>query len=214
MLRSLYDDVLYRDIATRYRIGAVTALKELAFYLISNPSNLVSFNKLKEKLRLGSVNTVSSYIDYMENSWLVFALNLYDFSVKRQQIAPKKIYCIDTGLANIVGFNFSPNTGKLLENLVFLALRRRTRELYYYTTPGGYEVDFYLPEKHQLIQVTQHIENPATREREIRSLEDGIKGVNAHSALILSETNSAKFDLNGVPVEVRSVADWLVINDQ
>ena len=63
LLRSLYDDVLYRYIATRYHLDAVTALKELAFFLISNPAGLVSFNKLKKQLRLGSVNTVSSYIE-------------------------------------------------------------------------------------------------------------------------------------------------------
>lgn len=210
LLRTLYDDVLYRDIATRYRIDAVTALKELAFYLISNPASLVSFNKLKEQLKLGSVNTISSYIDYMENSWLIFALNLYDFSVKRQQIAPKKVFCIDTGLSNLVGFNFSPNTGKLLENLVFLTLRRQIREVYYYTTPAGYEVDFYLPEKRQLIQVAQHLENPATREREVRSLEDAIKGLHVSSALILSDSNEPGFDINGIPIEVRSCAEWMV----
>jgi predicted AAA+ superfamily ATPase len=210
LLRTLYDDVLYRDIATRHRIDAVTALKELAFYLISNPASLVSFNKLKEQLKLGSVNTISSYIDYMENSWLIFALNLYDFSVKRQQIAPKKIFCIDTGLSNTVGFNFSPNTGKLLENLVFLTLRRQTREVYYYTTPAGYEVDFYLPEKRQLIQVAQHLENPSTREREVRALEDAIKGLNVNNALILSDVNEPIFDINGLPVEVKSITEWMV----
>ena len=96
---------------------------------MSNPASLVSFNKLKEQLRLGSVNTVKNYIDYLENSWLFFTSNVYDYSVKRQQIAPKKVYPIDTGLANAVGFAFSPNTGKLLENVVFLALRRRTQEI-------------------------------------------------------------------------------------
>ena len=158
LLRSLYDDVLYRDIATRYHLEAVTVLKELAFYLMSNPAGLVSFNKLKEQFHLGSVNTIKSYIDYMENSWLVFTLNRYDFSVKRQQIAPKKIYCIDSGLSNAVGFGFSPNTGKLLENLVFLTLRQHAREIFYYTTPSGYEVDFYLPEEQQLVQVTQNLQ--------------------------------------------------------
>lgn len=210
LLRTLYDDVLYRDIATRHRIDAVTALKEMAFYLISNPASLVSFNKLKEQLKLGSVNTISSYIDYMENSWLIFALNLYDFSVKRQQIAPKKIFCIDTGLSNTVGFNFSPNTGKLLENLVFLTLRRQTREIYYYTTPAGYEVDFYLPEKRQLIQVAQHLENPSTRDREVRALEDAVKGVNTQSALILSDANDEGFEINGIPVKILSVSEWMI----
>ncbi|MEI7849329.1 MAG: DUF4143 domain-containing protein, partial [Chloroflexota bacterium] len=213
------DDVLYRDIATRYRLEAVTALKELAFYLMSNPACLVSFNKLKDQFRLGSVNTIKSYIDYMENSWLVFSLNLYDYSVKRPQIAPKKVYCIDTGLSNAVGFGFSPNIGKLLENLVFLALRRQTKEIYYYATPSGYErnsprsrlgVDFYLPEKRQLIQVAHNLENSATREREIHALSDALAGVKAESALILSDANENSFEINGVPVEIRSVAEWLL----
>ena len=82
----------------------------------------------------------------MENSWLLFTVNVYDYSVKRQQIAAKKIYSIDTGLAEAIGFTFSANIGKMLENLVFLALRRKTKEIYYYTSPAGYEVDFYLPE--------------------------------------------------------------------
>jgi predicted AAA+ superfamily ATPase len=210
LLRILYDDVLYRDIATRHRIDAVTALKELAFYLISNPASLVSFNKLKEQLRLGSVNTVSSYINHMENSWLIFTLNLYDFSVKRQQIAPKKIYCIDTGLSHSVGFSFSPNMGKLLENLVFLALRRQTHDIYYYVTPGGYEIDFYLPEKKQLIQVAQHMENPATREREFRALEDAANRLNSHNAIILSDANENDLEINGMPVQIRSIAEWLI----
>ena len=85
--------------------------------------------------RLGSVNTLKSYIDYMENSWLLFTVKRYDFSVKRQQIAAKKVYAIDTGFANTVGFGFFPTTGNLLENLVFLALRRQTKDIYYYATP-------------------------------------------------------------------------------
>ncbi len=91
LLRTLYDDVLYRDIATRYRLDAVTIIKELAFYLMSNPASLISFNKLKDRFQVGSVNTIKSYIGYMENSWLLFTLNVYDYSVKRQQIAPKKV---------------------------------------------------------------------------------------------------------------------------
>ncbi len=210
LLRTLYDDVLYRDIATRYRLDAVSVLKELAFFLISNPANSVSFNKLKDQYHLGSVNTIKSYIGYMENSWLVFTLNLYNFSVKRQQIAPKKIYCIDSGLSNAVGFGFSPNTGKLLENLVFLTLRQQAEEIYYYTTPGGYEVDFYLPEKQQLVQVAQSLETPNTRERELRALGEAVKSIKVKHALILSDTNENGFEIGGVPVEVRSIAEWLL----
>jgi predicted AAA+ superfamily ATPase len=211
LLRTLYNDVLYRDIATRYHLNAITALKELAFFLMSNPANLISFNKLKDQFRLGSVNTIKSYIDYMENSWLVFSVNLYDFSIKRQQIAPKKIYSIDSGLSNAVGFGFSPNTGKLLENLVFLALRQRSnQEIYYYTTPSGFEVDFYLPKKQQLVQVTQNLNHPATRARELRALTEAIQLIKVKSAIILSDSNEDGFEVSGVPVKICSTAEWLL----
>lgn len=210
LLRTLYDDVLYRNIATRYRIVEVRALKELAFYLMSNPASQISFNKLKEQFRLGSVNTIKNYIEYLENSWLLFTLNVYAYSVKRQQIAPKKVYSIDTGLSNAVGFAFSANTGRLLENMVFLALRRKTKEIYYCISPGGYEVDFYLPESHQLIQVAQNLENPATREREVRASMDAMRGLNLTRALILSDANAQPIEQNHLTVEIRSAAEWLM----
>lgn len=213
LLRTLYDDVLYRDIATRYRLEEVRALKELAFYLMSNPTSQISFNKLKEQFRLGSVNTIKNYIEYLENSWLIFTLNVFDYSVKRQQIAAKKIYTIDTGLSNTVGFNFSPNTGKLLENLVFLALRRATREIYYYTTPSGYEVDFYLPESRQLIQVVQNMDHHPTREREIRALVDAMGALNLSTGLILTDSNTERLVENGLSIEIRSLAEWLLEMD-
>lgn len=210
LLRTLYDDVLYRDIATRHRIEEVHALKELAFYLMSNPTSQVSFNKLKEQFRLGSVNTIKNYIEYLENSWLIFTVNVYDYSVKRQQIAAKKVYSIDTGLANAVGFSFSPNTGKLIENLVFLGLRRKTSEIYYFTTPAGHEVDLYLPQTHQLIQVAQSLGNPATREREIRALSDAMRILNLTSGLILTDANAEPVTENGFTIMIRSLAEWLL----
>jgi len=209
LLRSLYDDILYRDIAARYKLEAVTALKELAFFLISNPGGLVSYNKLKERLRLGSVNTVSSYVEYMENSWLIFKANIYSFSVKRQQVLPKKIYCIDTGLANALGFHFSANSGKLLENLAYLHLRQQSREIYYYQTANGHEVDFYLPERRQLIQVAQRLDATATREREVRALAEAIHETGTASAMILSDIAENPIEIEGVPVQIRSIAAWL-----
>jgi uncharacterized protein len=210
LLRTLYDDVLYRDIATRYHIEEVRALKELAFYLMSNPASQISFNKLKEQFHLGSVNTIKNYIEYLENSWLIFTLNVYDYSIKRQQIAAKKVYPIDTGLANAVGFAFSANTGKLVENLVFLALRRTTNEIFYYATPAGYEVDFYLPESRQLIKVAKNLSNPATREREVRALVDAMRSHNIPQGVILSDANAEPVKENGFTITIRSIAEWLL----
>jgi predicted AAA+ superfamily ATPase len=210
VLRTLYNDVLYRDIATRYRIEAVSALKDLAFTLMSNPASLVSYNKLKERFKLGSVNTIKNYISYMENSWLIFPINVYDYSVKRQQIAAKKVYGIDLGLIHSVGFQFSPNTGKFLENLVFLALRRKTAEIYYFMSPENFEVDFYLPDRRLLIQVTQHLNHPETRERELRAIESASQHLKIEHVLVLSETNEPQEVVGGNLVEFRSIAEWLL----
>ncbi len=97
-----------------------------------------------------------------------------------------------------------------MENLVFLTLRQQTKEIFYYMTPGGYEVDFYLPERHQWIQVSQRLENSSTSEREIRAIEDTIKEMRIENALILSDTNENKIEIGRVPVRIQSITEWLV----
>lgn len=209
--KTLYDDVLYRDIATRYKLENTTGMKELAFFLISNISSVISFNKLKDLLKMGSVNTVKSYIEFLENSWLFFVLNKYAFSVKEQQIAAKKIYSIDTGLASSVGFGFSENKGKLLENTVFLHLKRYAEEdIYYYKTKRGKEADFYLPKKKMLIQVTQSLLNEETRKREVQSLLEAMEEVNIHSAFILTNNEKNKIKIDNKDIIVLPVYEWLL----
>lgn len=210
ILKNLYDDVIFRDIATRYSLENVQALKELGLFIMSNPAGLVSFNKIKEHLRLGSVNTVTNYIEFLEDSWLLFTTRIYDFSIKRQQVSPKKIYGIDTGLINTIGFHFSPNRGKLLENLIFLDLRRKSKEIYYFTTQNGFEVDFYLPETRTMIQVTNNMNNPTTREREIRAMQDAIKTVNAEKLIILSDEKEDPINIGNKEIIIRSFTDWLL----
>jgi len=186
--KTMYDDIINRDVATRYKITDLKSLKELAFYLFGNISSLISYNKLKQLLQLGSVNTVSSYIDYLGTAWLVFAINRYAFSIKQQQIANKKIYSIDTGLTKSVAFSFSEDKGKFLENTVFLQLRRFYGEdIYYYKTKKGKEVDFYLPKKKTFIQVCQSLHDPETREREEQALFEAMKEVKGADGFIITE---------------------------
>lgn len=185
--KTLYDNVLYKDVAARYKINETKALQEAAFYLISNTSSLISFNKMKENLKLGSVNTVKNYVNYLEEAWLLFTINVYDFSIKRQQIAAKKVYSIDTGLTRSVAFSFSENRGKLLENLIFLNLRRQSKEIYYYKTKTGKEVDFYLPREKLLIQSTQSMTDSLTSARETASLLEAMEETKIKQGIILTE---------------------------
>lgn len=209
--KALYDDVLYRDIATRYKLDNVKSLKELAFYLVSNTAGLVSYNKLKDLLKLGSVNTVINYVDYLENSWLFFVVNKYAYSVKEQQIAAKKVYGIDTGLIGSVGFSFSENKGKLLENAVYLQLRRKHQDIYYYKTVQDYEVDFFLPKENAFIQVSQHFDTPETQERELRAITAAVleqKEVTTH--IVVTERNKQTIDREGLHIQVVPLYEWLL----
>lgn len=203
--KTMYDDIINRDVAMRYKITDIKPLKELSFYLLGNIASLVSYNKLKVFLQLGSVNTVSGYIDYLGTAWLIFAINRFAFSIKQQQIANKKIYSIDTGLTKSVAFSFSEDKGKFLENTVFLQLRRLYGEdIYYYKTTKGKEVDFYLPKKKTFIQVCQSLADPETREREKQALGEAMAEVKGSNGLIITEDEK---DTAVVPAY-----EWLLTN--
>jgi len=159
---------------------------------------------------LGSVNTVIKYIDFLESSWLFLTVNQYAFSVKRQQVAPKKIYSIDTGMVESVGFSFSPNSGKLLENLVYLQLRRESKNIYYYKTEKGFEVDFYLPEERHLVQVAENMAEEATRNREIRALEEAVQEIAVEKITLLTDNNEDDLSIGGINTKVQSVTEWLL----
>jgi predicted AAA+ superfamily ATPase len=209
--KTLYDDVLYRDIATRYKVDNVKSLKELTFYLISNISTQMSFNKLKDLLKLGSVNTVKSYIDYLGNSWLFFVVNKYAYSIKEQQIATKKIYSIDTGLVRSVGFSFSENKGKLMENVVYLHLRRKKQEIYYYKTVQNYEVDFFLPRENTFIQVSHNFTLPETEERELRAITSASnEQKEALTYLVVTERDKKTLEREGLQIQVIPLYEWLL----
>lgn len=210
VLKTLYNDVIHRDIVSRYNLENVQSLKELSQYLASNVATLVSFNKLKELLKLGSVNTVKVYFDYLESSWLFFTVNKFAYSVKEQQIAAKKVYCIDGGLAREVGFAFSPDTGRWMENLVFVELKRRGKAPFYYKTKDGAEVDFYLQKERTLIQVTQNMVDPATRERELTSLlkaDSEIKG--KLQLIIVTERESETVKVHDQEIHILPIYTWL-----
>ena len=127
ILKTLYENILYKDVFARYKLNAEKVLKELSFYLFSNYGGEISYNKLRIMLNV-SINTVKSYLGYLENSYLVFTVPRYDYSVKKQIYSHKKVYVIDTSLINLISFKFSRDYGRLLENLVFIELKRIKRE--------------------------------------------------------------------------------------
>jgi uncharacterized protein len=213
LLKRVYEDILYRDIVARYGIKQVKPLRELGLYLLSNIGGTFSYNNLKKILGLGSMNTVKSYADFLENSYLIFLVSKFSYSLKQQYVSLKKIYCIDNGLAEAVAFQFSRNKGKFLENLVFLELRRKFQEIYYYKTTNNLEVDFLIKSGKndlKLIQVTDNLDNEKTRQRELNALIKAMDELKLKTALILTEDTEEEITLERRVVVVKPIYKWLL----
>jgi len=192
-------NILYQDIAPRFNIKKAVDLENLFFYLASNISSLYSFNKLAALVGLND-KTVKEYLGYFSDAYLLFTLDSFAFSVKEQIKSPKKVYAIDTGMAGAVGFSFSENLGHLLENQVYLDLKRRGHELYYYKTGNGLEVDFACctgGKITQLIQVVHTLGDEGTRNRELRSLIKALEETGLERGEIITYEDEEELSLDG-----------------
>lgn len=213
ILQRLYEDIIYRDITARYGIKDMKTLRELALYYLTNITCEISYNKLKNIYKTGSVNTIKNYSEYLENSYLVNILNIFSYSVKQQAIAPKKVFCIDNGIAEAISFAFSENMGKYLENLVYIELRRRGETLYYYKTKNNNSIDFVIKRGNKIngiIQVCFDIGNEKTREREIKSLNQAMDELGLNEGLIITYENEEIIKMNDQSIKVMPAYKWLV----
>lgn len=212
-LHNLYEGILYRDIVSRYKVKE-RAIKELVYYLASNVGKELSFNSLRKNIGIGSATTVSDYASYLEGTYLCFFISQFDHSLKKQIQGSKKCYFIDHGLARIIGFRSSEDRGRMLENLVFIELKRRGEEIYFHKQQK--ECDFLLRRGHKVevaIQVCLSMENSETRQREIAGLVDAMQCHNLSRGLILTldeegteiyPTKNQEYE-----VEIQPIWKWL-----
>ena len=132
ILQNLLKDIVFRDIAIRYGIKNTKTLLDITLYLISNVGKEISYNGIKKTFEIGSANTVSDYLNWLEDAYLLFFLPRFSWSAKSISKNPKKVYCIDPGFARANSLSFSKDQGRLLENLVYLIFRKTTHKLFYY----------------------------------------------------------------------------------
>ncbi|AKB31303.1 hypothetical protein MSSIH_0613 [Methanosarcina siciliae HI350] len=209
LLKTFYDNILYKDILVRYGLGDEKALRELALYIFSNYATEINYSKLQKLLGLGSANTVKNYIGYLENSYMVFTIPKYDYSPKKRIYAPKKVYAIDSAFINLISFKFSRDRGKMLENLVFLELKRRNLELYYHR--ARQECDFIVTENERpvgAIQVTMVLNG--NREREYGGLLEALEAYDLDRGLILTEGEEFEEIVKDKKIIVRPIWKWLL----
>ncbi|MDO8647206.1 MAG: ATP-binding protein [Candidatus Diapherotrites archaeon] len=209
ILQELLNDIMARDIIVRYGLRNLKTLRELAVYLLSNIGKEFSYTKLKETFQLGSVNTAISFISYFEDSYLLFTVPRFDYSLKKQQANPKKIYAIDNGFAKVNSITFSKDRGKMLENAVFLQLRRNFRDIYYYS--GKKECDFLIKEKEKITQAIQvcYELTEENKEREINGLLEAMEKFKLKKGMILTLKQKDEIKQADKTIIVKPAWEWL-----
>ncbi len=210
-LQTLFENILYRDVIVRFNIRNARLLKEMTHFLISNVSKETSYNSLKNIFGLSNAITVKEYIGYLEDCYLLFPINKFDYSLKKQLANPKKIYCIDSGMAGIVSFQFSENFGRQLENLVFLHLRRSGASIYYHRQ--NHECDFLVVNNRKVImalQVCQSIGDSAIRQRELNGLVEAMKAYHLQIGWIITEDEEETTEQNGLTIKVMPAWKFLL----
>jgi uncharacterized protein len=200
--------ILQQDIVPRFAVKKPADLETLFLYLMTNVSALYTPKRLSAVVGL-SDKTIKDYLAYYGDVRLLFALDVFHFSMKQQIRSPRKIYAVDTGLAAAVSFRFSENTGRYLENLVFLELHRRGEEMFYYRTANGLEVDFLCRKDNRpaaLIQTVWDMEAEDTRKRELRALAKAMTELKLKEALVVTHEQEGEIAVNGGTV--RLVPAW------
>lgn len=211
-LTSLYESIIYRDILTRNGLTNEKEMLELMFYLASNATKRVTYSSLGKVVGIQHPDTIKNYLEYIQQTYLISQLFRYDPSVKKQMMSPKKIYFVDNAIIKRIGFNATENNGVFLENLVFIELKRRGWDVYYYADKK--ECDFIVRKGLHIsdaYQVTLKMDSPQTREREIAGVREAMQAYSLSKGYILTfeGKETINFD-DGTIVEVVPVWEWIL----
>lgn len=204
-----FHTILFRDLVERHDVSHPKAVTDLAHRLVDNTASLYSVNSLTGYLQsLGHKapkSAVSDYMAWFEDAYFLFTVRLFDPSLARSNTNPKKVYCIDHALVTSVSSGILVNSGHLLENLVFTALRRLHPEIYYYKTRTGREVDFVVPLRdgtRTLVQVCESLVEPQTRKRETAALREAMAELGLKSGTIVTRSEDERIEAGGGTIEV------------
>jgi predicted AAA+ superfamily ATPase len=211
VLTSLYNDVLARDISSRY--GASFHIADrIGQFMLTNQGALYSGNSVAQATG-AAVETAEKYISYLKESLLIYELPIFSFKLKMQFKQNKKTYPADTGVRNAVCLRFSRDTGKLAETVVFLEIKRRNEQVYYWKSNDGYEVDFVIRSGQkiaELIQVSWNVGDEAVQKREERALWHAMEELEVDSGIILTEDYERSLEKNGKFIKYVPIWKWLM----
>ncbi|WP_296940290.1 ATP-binding protein [uncultured Dysgonomonas sp.] len=209
ILNTLVDDILMRDIAVRHSVRDVVSLRQLTAYLITNIGNLVSANKLVGMFDIKSAATFLEYFSFLKDSYLLEFMPMFSHSLKIQARNPKKVYVMDMGLYTENSISTSENMGRRLENLIFLHLRRKYKQIFYYKDRG--ECDFVAMEKNTIkeaIQVCLNI-NDENFDREYNGLLEAMQNLGLKEGTIVTLNQSDRFEKDDIVINMIPIHQYL-----
>jgi predicted AAA+ superfamily ATPase len=208
ILQELFNDIIMRDIVVRHKLRSPKAIKEMALFLISNIGVEFSYNNLAKAFSLGSTNSAIAFVSYLEDSYLLFTVSKFDYSLKKQAVNPKKIYLIDNGLADVNSISFSSNMGRMLENSVFLELRRAGKEVFYFRE--NKECDFLVKEKNAIVNAIQvcYELNEDNKKREIEGLIEAMEKFDLPEGLVLTYDQADELEISGKTIKIKPAWQW------
>jgi uncharacterized protein len=209
ILQELFNDIVIRDIVVRHKLRSPQVIKEMALFLLSNVGSEFSYNSLSKTFSLGSTNSAITYVSYLETSYLLFTVSKFDYSLKKQAVNPKKLYVIDNGLADVNSVSFSTNKGRMLENSVFLHLRRAGKQVFYFR--GRNECDFLVKEKNAItaaIQVCYDL-NEDNKKRELDGLTEALDTFGLTNGVIVTFDQQDTLGVAGKNIVVVPAWRWL-----
>jgi hypothetical protein len=210
-LKQYFNDILVKDILARYEVRDYEVLKNIGAFLATNSGKPLSINSLSKTYDI-SREAVNLYLGYFEEALLFLSLPLFSYSLHSQQRNPCKFYAVDTGIANAVSFRFSGDYGRQLENLVFVELKRRGQEIYYYKKQN-YEIDFLTRvggETTELIQVAWSLDDVDTKKREVKHLIEALSEFSKVKATILTFDTNEEIVINNQKIVVKPVWRWML----
>lgn len=214
-LDTLFDSIIWKDVAQRHKVRNVSDLNSLAMYLASNFCNPVSANNLAIELGLSSVATTKKFMDYLHEPYLFFYLPRYNNKLKLMKKAPQKVYIVDNGFVVAKAFSLSENLGRLLENQVFIELLRRgyntEQTLFYYRSRNDKEVDFVLREGtniKSLMQVCYDLSSPKTAKREVNALVECAEELKCSNLIIVTNNDERIIEKDGYKIHVIPISKY------
>ncbi len=204
-----FNAMLFRDLVERHDISHPRAVTDLAHWLVDNTGSLYSINNLTGYLKsLGHKapkSAVSDYLVWFEDAYVLFTVRIFDASLARANTNPKKIYCVDHTLVTSISSGILVNSGHLLENLVFTALRRVMSDIFYYKTKTGREVDFIAGRQgpsRMLVQVCESMADQQTRKREITALAEAMTELKMSQGIIVTRNKEEQIQVASGKIDV------------